>query len=90
MTPLKFQSIPFHSRKSQLLFDEIFLLLDADLTNPGVEESARATLEKLRKEGHSFSSFDVDEPDCLSCLYLALECAAELAHEPSLDPKCVH
>jgi hypothetical protein len=91
MTPLKkFQGIPFHSRKSQLLFDEIFSLLDADLTDPEVEESARTVLEKLRKEGHSFTSFDRDEPDCLSCLYLALELAAELAHEPTLHPDCTH
>jgi len=59
------------------LFLRLYIMLEADLRNPDVEKAARMLLALLRKRGFSFANHDLDCPDCLACLYLTLQSAAE-------------
>lgn len=61
----------------------VHLLLDADLSNPPVEATARKVLATLRKSGHQFFPGDIEDPECLVCLFEALMSAAGLLLEGS-------
>jgi hypothetical protein len=54
------------------LFQKAWLLLEADLEDPELEESARAVLKALRKRGYRPVAADLDDPECLACLHMAL------------------
>jgi hypothetical protein len=64
--------------KDEHLFDRITVLLTADLGDPQIESSARKLLARLRKRGYALPDFDLEDNECVSCLYLTLECAADL------------
>jgi hypothetical protein len=69
----------FPLKRDEYLFTRTLVLLSADLNNPQIEDTARRVLSTLRKKRYAFESFDLEDPECLSCLYLALESAADLA-----------
>ncbi len=74
-------------------FSLIQLLLEADLIDPVVEATARKSLKYLRKKGHLLPSFDVEDPDCILCLYTTLQCAADLSplvQESDAQGRIVH
>jgi len=60
------------------LLSRIRLLAEPDLCIPSVEEDVREALGALRQRGYSFLKTDIDDPDCYSCLDMALQSAAML------------
>lgn len=54
------------------------ILCDCNLMDPQVETTARFVLNALRKKGYFSESSDLEDPDCLSCLYLALTSASQI------------
>lgn len=80
-----YQGIEVHPQKDSALFTKVFDLLESDLTDRRLELSARATLVRVRKRGYDIVKCDLDYPECLLCLYTALECVQHLAFEPGED-----
>jgi hypothetical protein len=67
------------------LFRKIELLLMSDLSDPGIEATARAVLATLRERGYPIDDPDIDDPNCLPCLHLALLSAVELTPLPMMS-----
>jgi hypothetical protein len=77
------KSIVTSFKKDRRLFSQICTLVDADLSNPQTERNARKVLNQLRKKGYPIPTFDLDESDCISCLQLVLQSAADLMWIPN-------
>ena len=90
MKQYEYQGIEVHPQKDSKLFVKVFDLMEADLTRPLLELSARAILAKVRKRGYSIVSCDLDNPECLTCLYTALENVQHLVFEPGEDFEPLH
>jgi hypothetical protein len=72
------QPIPLMSQYDSHLIYRASLLLECDLLDPFIEATARITLNGLRETGHFLDQWDLDCPDCLSCLDMVLAQAARL------------
>jgi hypothetical protein len=77
------KSIASSIERDRHLFLQIPSLLEVDLSNPKTEMTARKVLNKLRQKGYPILSFDLEEVTCTSCLYLALQSAADLMWIPN-------
>lgn len=64
-------------RSNESLFAQIALLLNADLENPTIEMTARALLIALRERSFEISNDDLEDPECLTCLFMTLLNAAQ-------------
>jgi hypothetical protein len=54
------------------LLEHTQLLLESDLCDPAVERAARENLKALRAKGVRFANLDLEDPDCLPCLFETL------------------
>lgn len=71
-----------NTESSQDLFNKIHLLLESDLLIPEIEMEARQTLAKLKARGFEYEGSEVDYPDCIVCLHMALLSAANHDESP--------
>jgi predicted GNAT superfamily acetyltransferase len=65
-------------KRDAYLFSKALALLTSDLSQPKVESSARKVLNQLRAKGYAVIDFDTQEPECLFCLQMSLQSAADL------------
>lgn len=65
-----------HSNDSALI-SRIQLILLSDLRKQAVADASRFILNTLRKRGYRPLTTDLDHPECIPCLYIALESAAD-------------
>jgi hypothetical protein len=90
MEKYEYEGIEIHPEKDSDLLCTAFDLLESDLRDPKLESKARATLRSLRKRRYKIVRLDLENPDCLICLYTALECVQHLAFEPGEDFETNH
>jgi hypothetical protein len=78
----------------EVLLHEVDYFLQADLEDPRVERGARELLTVLRIKGADVDDPDLDDPDCLSCLFQALLSAADYGERIGIttasDPSVLH
>lgn len=68
----------FPLKRDAHLFSQALNLLSSDLSKSEVEASARKVLGRLRAKGYAVTDFDTQEPECLFCLQMSLQSAADL------------
>lgn len=68
---------PYSREFATQLFMEIESMMDRDLSYPQAEREARALLARIRRAGYRPIPMDLEDPDCLMCLFTALQSAGD-------------